>query len=233
MRSTRALGWSILLGVGALLLPNVARAQYTNNSFALDAGWLYSMKPSSLDATGAVKALSNRPLRLTSFGHVGGEVNFKLDEDKWWMSFRVDLSLSQHASVGSPPNQASYDQQARDALGTMIGVTGRMGVRRYFLTDRFRPYGQLGLSYTRLFTTNDISGENCVSAANICTGTYSNQSEFLPHPNIGAVHVQLGTEMLYERDQGIHVYVDLQRWLIFNAADNHVISVGLGWIFYT
>jgi hypothetical protein len=55
----------------------------------------------------------------------------------------------------------------------------------------------------------------------------------LPHPNRGGRHGPPGAEIILTRDIFLHLFIDLQHWLVFNAADNNAAVFGLGISFYT
>jgi hypothetical protein len=50
---------------------------------------------------------------------------------------------------------------------------------------------------------------------------------------VGAVHLQPGFEWIFTRDIGLNVFIDFQRWLIFNADDNNALVFGIGINLYT
>ena len=106
-----------------------------------------------------------------------------------------------------------------------------IGVRYFFMTDRIRPYLQVGTSYMRLLTLSTVSDEVCTG--NTCdAGGFSNAQNYFAHPNIGAFHLQPGLEWVFTRDIALHIYADTQYWLIFNAPDNISLAMGLGVNFY-
>ncbi|MEE8408169.1 MAG: hypothetical protein V3T05_01060, partial [Myxococcota bacterium] len=63
------------------------------------------------------------------------------------------------------------------------------------------------------------------------SGTYSDN--FMPHPNVGGLHLKGGIELMLDRDLALHFFVDGQRWIVFNADDNNSVAMGLGVIFFT
>jgi len=225
-----------LLAMATLaLLPSRAAAQYKNSSFGLDIGGWMITKPTVIDpATKTVlTALDKRPLRLTGGVRLGGETNLKIDSDRLWFTGRVNagfLGFPSGAVAGTPEQQ--FDYQANQTLGTIFAVEGSIGLRYVFLTNRVRPYLQGALSYVRLMTFASQASEDCVDQT-LCGGTDTNQSEYLPHPNVGLLHIQPGVELLWARDIGVNLFVDLQRWLIYNAADNNAVVIGVGLVFFT
>ena len=222
-----------LVGV-SLLIPGEAAAQYKNTAFGLDGAYWLVSKPSILNKNGSIKDLDERPIRLANGFRVGGETNLKMDEDHWWSIFRLNLAFLQYAAnKDGEPNEVLYDQEAKKALGTVFGLQGQIGIRYFVLTDRFRPYLQFGLSYLRLMTFKSVAESDC-TVATICGAQGgTNEANFLPHPNVGGAHFQPGVELIFTRDVAIHLYVDLQHWFIFNAADNNALVFGLGVNFYT
>lgn len=221
-----------LLGVALLAAPTSVMAQYKNASFGFDtAGWLLSI-PSSLDDDGNVLPVDNRPMRFQVGLRVGGETNWKLNHDSWWFTGRVNLAFMTYPS-GDPngTTQEQYDAHASSTVGTALGVEAGIGVRYFFLTDRIRPYFQIGTSFMRLFTLSTLADEIC-SGSSCDPRGYSNAENFFTHPNVGALHLQPGLEWVFARDMALHIYADGQYWLIFNADDNISLAVGMGINFY-
>lgn len=236
MRSPHVI-YAALLGAAALLSPVTAAAQYKNNSFGLDlGGWLIT-KPSVVDEQGYLRSLDERPVRLSNGLRLGGETNFKMADDHWWFVARVNVGILQYPSLGGSSEgdvEMSFDEAADAALGTLMGVQGSIGVRYVVLTDRFRPYLQGALSYMHLFSFATGADDACVDPVVCAAGAgSSNFDTFLPHNDIGGVHLQPGVELIFTRDIAFHVFTDIQRWIIFNAEDNHAVVVGLGMIFFT
>jgi hypothetical protein len=226
-----------LAALGPLLAPGLASAQYKNTSFGLDAGYWLISKPSAVDPqTGTIYQDDRLPVRLASGFRLGGETNFKMDEDHVWFTGRVNAGFLQFTSgsSGSSDTNDQFDAEARRTLGTVFGIEGEIGVRYVFLTDRFRPYLQGALSYMRLMSFSSLSSDSC-SYPGICsdTSSYTNEDLYLRHPNIGGIHLQPGVELIFKRDIAIHLFIDLQRWLIFNAADNTAVVFGVGGLFFT
>jgi hypothetical protein len=222
----------LLLALASLLPARQASAQYKNKSFGFDlAGWLIT-KPDITDSDGQViESADKRPLRLANGARLGGETSFKLDEDHWWATFRVNVAALQFAAGDK---KGDFDSVAKEKLGTLLGVQGMMGFRYVIFTDKVRPYLQLSLSYLRLFSFASAAGDSCEGVLGLpyCnSGTY--QDNFLPHPNVGGVHGVGGVEFIFTRDIAINVFLDFQRWIIFNAADNNSFALGAGIIFYT
>ena len=215
--------------------PVGASAQYRNQSFGLDlGGWLLT-KPAIVDDSGASLPIDRIPLRLSNGVGLGGETNFKMSQDHWWFSARVRFGFLQYAvnDLGTAI-EIEFDRSAKDTLGTLLGVEGGMGIRYMFMTDRVRPYMQLGLSYMRLMTFSSSAASTCDPNLEIvCGGDYSNETLFLPHPNVGGVNGQLGVEITMMRNIALHIFGNGGRWLVLNAEDNHSIFLGLGVIFFT
>jgi len=225
-----------------LLTPLAANAQYKNTEFGLDVGYWLITKPRVTDSTGQIIANPDqRPLRISNAVRIGGEANFKMDEDHWWFITRVNVA-PMWISVSSSDDQASryYDQAAKDDLGVLLGVQGEIGVRYVVFTDRVRPYIQLGLSYLRIFTFSSLAGTDCGTSAVNCgqtgmgtivSGTVSDN--FLPHPNIGGAHLEVGTELVFHRDMAIHIFADFDQWIIWGAPSNQSLILGVGMNFFT
>ncbi len=215
--------FATLLSLGCLILaPAQAAAQYKNTAFGFDAGFWLIQKPEITDE--ARRNANLRPLRLSAGGRFGGETNFKLDQDHWWFTGRVNVAFLQFAG------EDDFDQAAREALGTLMGVQGSIGIRYVILTDKFRPYLQLALSYLRLFSFTEAAGADCADV--ICdSGTYA--SNYLPHPNVGGVHLQPGFEVIIGRDLALQFFADVQHWIVLGAADNNSVVLGIGILFFT
>src|SRR5690349_414843 len=74
----------VFLGAGQ------AFAQYKNSAFGLDLGPVLISKPSVVDANGNILPVDQRPLRLANGFRIGGESDFKMDEDHVWFVGRVN-----------------------------------------------------------------------------------------------------------------------------------------------
>ena len=220
------------LALSLVTVPNEAFAQYKNASFGLDtAGWLITL-PSAVDDAGNMLPVDNRPMRLGQGLRLGGETNWKLNHDHWWFTGRVNFAFLTFPSGDANGDlQEQYDAAAADTIGTVLGIEAGIGVRYFFMTDRIRPYLQVGTSYMRLLTLSTVSDEVCTG--NTCdAGGFSNAQNYFAHPNIGAFHLQPGLEWVFTRDIALHIYADTQYWLIFNAPDNISLAMGLGVNFY-
>jgi hypothetical protein len=211
-----------LLVSSALLSPSSGRAQYKNTAFGLDAGFWYVTQPAVPEGS----TINERPLRLHLGGRLGGETNFKLDQDHWWFTGRVNLGFITWGGT------TEYDDEAREALGTLMAIQGSMGIRYVILTDKFRPYIQVSLSYLRLLSFAALSGEECTSGFTYCDGATYGES-FMPHPNIGGVHFQPGVELIVSRDIALHMFLDVQRWILFGPPDNWAFILNVGVLFFT
>jgi hypothetical protein len=210
----------------ATLAPALAHAQYKNASFGFDGAFWLIQKPSIPDD--ALTNINKRPLRLSLGGRVGGETNFKLDQDHWWFTGRVNLGFLTFA--GEEP----FDKEAKEALGTLMGIQGSIGIRYVILTDRFRPYLQLAVSYLRLMSFASLSGEDCAGGDSYVycdSGSYD--AAYMPHPNVGGVHLQPGVELIVGRDFALHFFADLQHWILFGAPDNNAVVLGIGLLWFT
>ena len=225
---------SVAFCAAAWLMPATAHAQYKNNSFGLDVGYWFITKPSLFDAQGNVLAPNDRPTRVSNGLRIGGETNFKMSEDHWWFNGRINVGFLHYGgNANSLDISQQFDAAAAAALGTLIAVEGQIGVRYVFFTDRIRPYMQGALSYMHMFTASSVSGDSCGDITSICNGSDSNMATFLPHNNLGIVHLQPGVEMIFTRDVALHFFVDLQHWIVFNATDNNAAVIGVGFIFFT
>jgi len=234
---SRRLALVVAVLVGVVLAPGGAQAQYKNNAFGIDVGYWMLTKPSAIDpATSEIYTNDSLPMRLQNGVRVGGEGNFKIDEDHLWFTGRVNLGLLRFGSGGGNDLNSQFDAEANKKLGSIIGVEVELGLRYVFFTDQFRPYLQAGLSYMRLMSFSSNASDTCdqavcgVTSAN--DGT-SNESIYLRHPNIGAVHVQPGVELILRPDTALHLYIDAQRWLPLNATGNWGLVAGVGVIFFT
>jgi hypothetical protein len=233
MRITPALA-PLAFALVALTAVTEAHAQYKNTSFGFDvAPWLLT-KPSLIE-DGDVLPVDERPVRLANGLRFGGETNFKMADDHWWFTGRVNAGLLRYAGgdrQGSP--QEVFDYFAAERLGTLFAVQGSIGVRYVLLTDKFRPYIQGAMSFMHIFSFTTQADQTCVDAV-ICSegGDSSNLEAYLPHNDIGGLHFQPGVEMVFTRDIAFHLFVDVQQWIVFNAKDNFGIVLGLGFVFFT
>lgn len=224
---------SLIFACLVSIVPNVARAQYKNTTFGFDVGGMFVTKPSLFDSNGNSLPANKLPMRLSEGLRLALETNFKLDEDHWWLNTRFSTAFMRYrGSESGDPTELAFDQAASDALGTLFGVEGAIGVRYVILTDRIRPYVQAGISYMRVFSFTGEADNNCNSIPDLCGGN-SNSSVFLPHPNLFGVHIEPGLEVIIVRDVAIRGFVDMYRWLILNATDNHGLVFGLGVTFFT
>jgi hypothetical protein len=220
---------AMLLGVG---WPEAALAQYKNSSFGLDAGYMLITQPPITDTAGNQLDVNHMPIRLGRGIRLGGETNFKLHADHWWFSARLDASILNFSSGSTGSLAATFDQQADDTLGTILGIDGVAGVRYYIATDHFRPYVQLGVSYMHMFVFSSSGGAACDNSTGFCPDGQSNIDTFLPHTNVFGLHLTPGVELILSRDLALNVIFDYQRWVVINADDNNVFNVGLGLTFY-
>ncbi|MEL6341333.1 MAG: hypothetical protein AAFQ65_15620 [Myxococcota bacterium] len=214
-------------------IPDEAFAQYKNRTFGLDAGYWVLTKPSLLDDNNAPLPADERPLRFDYGIRVGGESNFKMNSDHWWFTLRVGVGIFQYGGDENGDQEERFEALANDAIGTVMGIEGQMGVRYVFLTDRVRPYLQVAVSYMRLFTFSGSADDTCIDQILCGGGAITNNDAFLPTQNIGAAHIQPGLELILERDIALHLYMDLQRWVRFSAADNWAPVFGVGVNFFS
>jgi hypothetical protein len=236
MHRRGTLAWARRLGLLSAfftcLLPAGAQAQYKNSSFGLDAGGTFITRPSIVDANGNTLANSRLPLRLAYGERLGSEINFKLHDDHWWFTGRLNVNLLHYATFGETPQSINYayDQYAQTYLGALLGLEGQAGVRYFFFTDRMRPYLQLAISYMHLFSFTGQSSDLC--SAGLCQdgGTYGDV--FLPHSDILAVHLQPGIEVVVKRDLALHFSLDYARWVTINTAGNNSFTLFMGVLFY-
>lgn len=224
------LGLAVL--VAGMALPNSAAAQYKNNTFGLDVGYWRFTQPSLQNSDGSPIPASRRPMRFSHGYRFGGESSFKMNTDHWWFSVGVDVNFLQFSGDSAGTLEEQFDALAADELGTLLGLEAGMGLRYVFLTDRFRPYLQAGLSYMRLFTLTSGANDQCVDTT-FCDGTLTNSNALLTTQNVGALHIQPGAEIILERDIALHLYADVQRWIVLNAPDNWAPVFGVGLLFFT
>jgi hypothetical protein len=214
--------------------PTSAAAQYKNSSFGLDMAGTFITRPSITDGAGNQLANNQLPLRLAYGERLGMEVNFKLNEDHWWFSGRLNFSLMSFALWGSAAGSPDYlyDKAAQNYIGTELGLQAAPGIRYYFFTDRNRPYLQLSASYMHIFTFSGDAGGACIDPT-LCASGGAYADVLLPHTNLLAVHLQPGVEFIVKRDIALHFAVDVQRWLIINAPGNFAFNLVFGVTFYS
>ena len=223
-----------LVFVACLAHPLSGHAQYKNQTLGFDAGIWTPETPPITNEDGTVLAPDRRPLRLNQGLRVGGEANFKLNADRWWMTLKVSLGML-FFDVGDflGTLEQQFDAQASATVGEIpiFALEGQMGIRYFFATDRIRPYMQVATSYSRLLTFAELSDDTCSDPV-FCSNGPSNKDAFLPTSNIGALHLQPGLEYVFQRDVAVHVYVDIQRWIRLTAPDNWAPVFGVGIIVF-
>lgn len=231
----------ILAGVGTvMLMASPAEAQYKNTQLNFDIGYWLPSKPSAFDNEGRILPGDEKPLRLPGALRLGGETAFKMDADRWWFFARLNVALflnSGNSLAGTCTLRddeclnAKYDAASDANVGDLVGLQGMMGIRYVFLSDRIRPYAQAGLSFMRLFSfKSSASNSQCVDPQ-LCQElevTGENFDNFVPHPNVGGIGLQFGLEWVFARDFAWNVFVDTQRWLVFNAEGNWAFVFGTG-----
>ena len=208
-----------------LTLPRSASAQQRNWAFALDGGWEVISSPAVPRFAANASSL---PLRLREGWRIGVESSHKMQHDQWRFFLRGNVHLLRYPEGASP---ATFDQEAHDTLGTVVGFEGESGVRYYFWTDKFRPYVQASISYLRLQHFSSGGQAPCASGP-YCNLSNSAEGVFLPHNNAFAVHVQPGFEYGLRRDVAVRLGVDVQRWIVLNTGDNTMFTVTAGVILY-
>jgi hypothetical protein len=221
-----------------LACPTQAHAQYRNSSIGLDIGYMLITRPTVGDGSGlALASPDSRGNRLARGFRFGGEGNFKLHHDHWWFDARLALNFptfgnSQALATNSVDDWSDYN--ANLYLGTIMGLEGLAGIRYYIWTDHVRPYIQVALSYTHIWTFGSGAGATCDSANDgLCVQSGTMAAEFLPHVNLLGVHVTPGFEFVVVKDFAIHLFFDLERSVNFQAAGNNLITFGLGVMFYS
>ena len=147
-------------------------------------------------------------MRLGQAIRLGGETNWKLNHDQWWFTGRVNFAFMTYSSGSASGDlQEQFDAAASETIGTVFGVEAGIGVRYFFLTDRIRPYLQVGTSYMRLFTLNTVAGEVCSGVT--CEAAIAEDSPmrklFRP-PQYWWVSYQPGLEWVFKRDMALHFY---------------------------
>lgn len=213
--------------------PNEAHAQYKNRAFGLDVGYWALTKPSILDEDGRLLPPDERPLRLDYGVRIGGESNFKMSSDHWWLTLRVGVGLFQFYDGGGFDDDGFgdiddiFDSEAANDVGEVFGIEAQTGIRYVFLTDRVRPYLQYAVSYMRFVGFTGDPGLPCLRST-FCDSEISAGDAFLPTKNIPAIHVQPGLEFIVKRDLALHVFLDIQRWVRFKASDNWAALFGVG-----
>ena len=221
--------------VGLCVAPSTAQAQYKNKALGFDLAYQLISQPSITTGDGnnlTYLAAGDRGDRLHDAIKLGGEGSFKLHHDHWWFNARADLSLLGFGNPSGDSPDAIADRLAGSSMGTNLGLGALAGVRYYFLTDHFRPYLQLSLSYMHIFSFGSLASATCsFTDSGVCDGgTYGD--EFLPHSNILAVHAAPSFEFIVYRDVALHLIIDYQRWLVFSGQGNNVFTLGGGIIFY-
>ena len=241
-RLPRLLALATLAVVACLLgSSRPAWAQYKNIAFGLDAGYEIITRPDVLDGAGKVIAnASNFPLRLSQGGRIGLDSSFKLHSDHWWVNFRLNFHILSVGSSNGITNAAAYDRLASSGLGTILGLQPAIGIRRYLLTDRVRPFLQGSMAYMRLISFNnpeacgsgfDASGSFDNTSNQFCDGTNQLYS-YLPHQNVISLQFLPGVEFILTRDVALTLSCGLEHWFIFNAGDNNTITPTLGLTIY-
>ena len=217
------------------IIPGTATAQYKNQSFGLDAGFGLITTPSVANIAGdGVASPGERPLRMGQSLRLGGESSFKMNSDHWWFSSRLNLAMLTFGPDGSGSLDDTFDQAAKDSIGNLFGVEAGIGVRYVFATDKIRPYIQVASSYLRLFTFSSAAEDPCTNLTACGEGVDSTHlSNFLPHANVGKLHLQPGIEIIVERDIALHIFADIEHWFLWNAPDNQSVVIGLGFNFFT
>ncbi len=222
----------LLVVVVLWLTPLSAFAQYKNSAFGLSLGTWSISQPSLLDSDGDVHPIDSRPLRINQGLRFSFDSSFKMNDDHWWLNTGATVGLLRFNPQGGAALEEAFDEEANNILGTLMGIEASLGLRYYFLTDRMRPYLQASLSFLRMLTFTDRAEVAC-ELGSLCETDRTNLDNFLPHPNVGAVHLQPGFEWIFTRDIGLNVFIDFQRWLIFNADDNNALVFGIGINLYT
>ena len=171
---------STVLLVLQVALP-AARAQYRNQVFSVGGG--YSMLMGEMDNM----QLSGTPM-------LGGEYRWKLLSDHWWLVVRMLVGFRAHK-----------DDYAANALGTMLDVKPGINIRYVFLTHDFRPYIQLGTTYSTLWYFTEPSQDVL--------------DNYLPHSNWGTINLQPGFEYVFMRNVSLQLALDIERILIWSGDD--------------
>ncbi len=118
---------SAAAALAGLTVPTSAHAQYKNNQFGFEGGYMYIGDGTGLDSSGAL---------------IGMRAAYKAS-DHWWFSARAGLSFrgDEIPGVGS----------TRDNTVVLFHLVP-VAARYYFLTDFTRPF--VGVTNSLLFLTN-------------------------------------------------------------------------------
>lgn len=209
------------------LFASEAKAQYRNKTLGFDLSYMAITKPGMKDAFGQPLSAGNRGDRLTRGIRLGGEGSFKLHRDHWWFSTRLDLMSLMFAKPRGTSIEEVSEALAAETLGFNMGLEGLVGVRYYFLTDRVRPYLQLGVSYMHIFSFGSANSATCTNAT-ICTEGLSYGDSLMPRRNFVGFHASPSIEFIVARDVALHVILDYARWVVFRGKGNNVFTGGLG-----
>ena len=225
----------LALLVALFLWPLPAWAQYRNHSIGFDFSYLQILKPSVL-AGGALLDPGARGDRLTYGLRLGGEYNVKLHRDHWWLSTRLNLLDVAFRRPGFNNADQAAETLAALNLGFNMGLEGMLGLRYYWLTDRFRPYLQVSLGYMHIFSFGSQASAACADTGgfglcNTANGdTYSD--DLMPRRNFMPLHVSPSFEVIVARDVALHFILDYSRWIVFRGRGNNVFTLGFGGTFF-
>ncbi len=223
-----------LLVLAAIFMASIAtsgtaEAQYKNTSFAFDmGGWVIS-RPPAVGSGDQQLAASDRPFRYRTGFRLGFDGAFKMMSDHFWLVPFAAINVYAYGSPSGNASEQAYDKLASKVQGTLLGLQAGAAVRWMILTDRYRPYIQLGVSYQRIFSSPSES--KCTNTA-LCDAP-NGSTDFMPHVNIPALHITPGFEWFVKRDIALRIFADVQWWLMVNAQDNVATSLGMAIGFFS
>ena len=224
----------LLVVVVLWLTPLSAFAQYKNSAFGLSVGPWSISQPPLRNSDGVIHPIDSRPMRVNEGVRFTFDSSFKMNDDHWWLNTSATLGMLGFNPQGRNPTAKAFDTEAKNTLGSLMAIEAALGLRYYLFTDQMRPYLQASLSLLRLQTFTNKAEAGCdPNQGAFCDPSRTNLDNFLPHPNVGTVHVQPGFEWIFTRDIGLNVFIDFQRWLIINADDNNAVVFGIGISLYT
>ncbi len=182
------------------LFANEAKAQYKNTMFGIGV------------ASHSIFASKDVPsLQFFPSGAIGGESLFKMGQDHWWFGVKLHIGFTAHR-----------DPLVREQLGVLMMLRAGLGVRYVILTDRIRPFIQLGGTYNRIFYFTDDSKASVAAAADT----------YLKHRNLGSLSLTPGVEFVYKRNMSIQVAIDGEWVIVYNDKQAFGLFPSVTFMFY-